>query len=195
VLAYDSQPLPLAAAVYEWLPKDTVYGQRRYVSTNENFWLDNLVVLMGADRTSIHKPQYCLVGQGFSIASEEIDSIRMARPIAYELPVKKLTFKGNVMNDGKRQDVSGVFVYWFVSDTALSSEHGERMWRMGYDLVRTGVVQRWAYVICMAFTNPGKANEDAAYERLKDFIRASVPEYQLTTGKPLPELSSAGSGK
>ncbi|HMJ91421.1 MAG TPA: exosortase/archaeosortase family protein [Candidatus Acidoferrum sp.] len=195
VLAYDSQPLPLSKLVYDWLPKDTVYGQRRYVSTNGPFWLDNMVVLMGADRTSIHKPQYCIVGQGFTIISEETDSIRMTAPTPYDLPVKRLTFKGNVMDDGKRREATGVFVYWFVSDSDLSSEHGERMWRMGYDLVRTGVVQRWAYVICMAFCEPGKANEDATYEKLKEFIRASVPEYQLTTGKPSPELSSMRTGK
>lgn len=192
VLGYDSRPLPLQQIVWDWLPKDTTYGQRRYFR-EDGFWLDNMVVLMGADRTSIHKPQFCLTGQGFRIVSEETDSIEVARPVPYQLPVKKLTLAGQVQQDGRRQDVGGVFVYWFVSEDNLSAEHGERMWRMSYDLVRTGVLERWAYVICMAFNRPGE--EDVTYERLKEFIRASVPEYQLTTGRPRPELPRAQAGK
>jgi len=192
VLTYDSQPLPLSQVVYDWLPKDTTYGQRRYFSP-DGFWVDNMVVLMGADRTSIHKPQYCLTGQGFNIWSETTDYIRMTRPTAYDLPVRKLKFKGMIMQDGNRREVGGVFAYWFVCDTEISAEHNERMLQMTYELMRTGVLQRWAYVICMAFCEPG--NEDATYERLKIFIRASVPEYQITVGKPLPELTSATGGK
>jgi hypothetical protein len=189
VLSYDSQPSPLARIVWDWLPKDTTFGQRRYTNRADGFTVDNMVVLMGADRTSIHKPQYCITGLGFTIWSETTDHIRMDKPSAYDLPVKKMKFKGSVVRDGKRYEVGGVFVYWFVCDTEVTSEHKARMWKMTYELMRTGVMQRWAYVICTSMCLPGQ--EEAAYERLKEFIRAAVPEYQLTVGKPLPELSSA----
>jgi len=117
----------------------------------------------------------------------------MDRPSVYDLPVRKMKFKGTVMLGDKRREVGGVFVYWFVCDTELSAEHNQRMMRTTYEMMRTGVMQRWAYVICMAFCEPGQ--EEAAYDRVKEFIRAAVPEYQLTVGPPLPELSKAGDAK
>jgi len=52
------------------------------------------------------------------------------------------------------------------------------MWWMARDLIRTGVLQRWAYVSYLAICEPGQ--EDATFERMKTFIAASVPEFQLT---------------
>ena len=63
VLDYDSEQgtvMPMTAAV---LPKDTVYGHRIY--GNSNRVIDCQVILMGSDRSSIHKPEGCLLGTGF----------------------------------------------------------------------------------------------------------------------------------
>jgi hypothetical protein len=43
--------------------------------------------------------------------------------------------------------------------------------------LRTGVLQRWAYLSYFAVCAPGQ--EDAAFERMKNLIVHSVPEYQL----------------
>jgi hypothetical protein len=194
VLSYRSLPLPLQRIAWDWLPKDTTFGQRRYIDTiDTNFFIDNMVVLMGADRTSIHKPQYCITGQGFSISPETTDHIRMTRPISYDLPVSKIKLRRAIVEDGRQREIGGVFVYWFVSDTEVTAEHNKRMTQMVSELIRTGVLQRWAYVACMAYCEVGQ--EDATYERMKEFIRASVPEYQLTSGKPLPELSHVRAAK
>ena len=48
------------------LPKDTSFAQRRYISP-DGFWINANIVLMGADRTSIHRPEACLPAQGFHI--------------------------------------------------------------------------------------------------------------------------------
>src|SRR5688572_22537054 len=55
VLNYTSEVVPLEKIVLDWLPKDTVYGQRTYKSP-DGAQVAMTVVLMGADRTSIHKP-------------------------------------------------------------------------------------------------------------------------------------------
>jgi hypothetical protein len=44
-------------------------------------------------------------------------------------------------------------------------------------LLTTGVLQRWAYISYFAVCEPGQ--EDAAFERVKKLIVASVPEFQL----------------
>jgi len=54
--------------VVDTLPRDTSFGQRRYRSPDGAVTQVN-VVLMGSDRTSMHKPQFCLEGAGWQIDS------------------------------------------------------------------------------------------------------------------------------
>ena len=115
VLDFTSKEIPVAKVVNDWLPKDTVYGQRVYEAP-DGYWLQSTVVLMGTDRTSIHKPEYCLTGQGFQVASIERDTVEIAQPHRYELPVVKMTLSREATSpDGQRIKQSALFVYWFVS--------------------------------------------------------------------------------
>jgi hypothetical protein len=145
-------------------------------------WIDLSVVLMGSDRTSLHKPQFCLEGMGLHIDDEASaqTSVRVERPEPYDLPVVKLVATGQITKDGGSQSYRGVYVYWFVADNSLSASVSGvgRMWSMASQFVRTGVLQRWAYVTCFAVCGPGQ--EDATFERMRAFIAASVPEFQLT---------------
>jgi hypothetical protein len=183
VLEYTSRPGPISTEVIDNLPKDTTYGRRFYRRADEG-WIDYQVVLMGSDRTSIHPPEACLPATGFKPQLSERDHIRISRPHAYDLPVTKIklsrTHKDEAGND---VTVAGVFVYWFVADGQLTADHGQRWWWMARDLLRSGVLQRWAYVICYSECPVG--SEDATYERLKDFIAASVPEFQIASGPPI----------
>ena len=144
---------------------------------------------MGSDRSSIHPPEACLPATGFKPELSEKDVIRIARPHPYDLPVTRIklsrTHKDETGND---VTVAGVFVYWFVADGELTADHGQRWWWMARDLATRGVLQRWAYVICYSECATGA--EDATYDRLKDFIAASVPDFQITAGPPLQERRS-----
>jgi hypothetical protein len=185
VLNYTSTNVPQHEVVTNVLPADTSYGQRIYLQPNTH-WLNQLtmnVVLMGTDRTSIHKPQFCLEGQGWRIdASQTAElTIPVAQPQPYELPVVKLVATREFTDgQGHALTLRGLYVYWFVADGALSGDKsgGERMWGMAKHLLQTGELQRWAYVSCFAICQPGQ--EEATYERVKQFIAASVPEFQLT---------------
>jgi hypothetical protein len=184
VLDYESEEIKQAEVVTNTLPADTSYGQRRYLNkADPNNWVLMNVVLMGTDRTSIHKPQYCLEGAGWKIdptASSET-RIQVERPQPYELPVIKLVAGRTVQNtNGQPVTLHGIYVYWFVADGALSGDMSgaQRMWWMAKHLLQSGVLQRWAYVSCFTVCLPGQ--EDATFERMKTFIAASVPEFQLT---------------
>lgn len=180
VLDYRSELLPVAAIVTNVLPRDTSYGQRRYFSADTNFSAQTTVVLMGTDRTSLHKPQFCLTGAGWTINTTEMDKIPMERPVAYDLPVIKLTVSGQFSAEGRPVQASGVYVYWYVADDEISASPSGmgRMWSIARELITTGVLQRWAYVTYFAVCAPGQ--EEVTYERLKHLIVASVPEFQLT---------------
>ena len=190
VLDYTSEELPQAAVVTNTLPADTSYGQRVY-RAKDGSWLLMNVVLMGSDRTSIHKPQYCLEGAGLSIdpAATAETTIHVDRPRPYELPVIKIVATGQFKDgNGKVGTYRGLYVYWFVADGALSGDKSgaQRMWWMARNLLRTGVLQRWAYISCFAKCLPGQ--EDATYEQMKKFLAASVPEFQLVPQPGVPAV-------
>jgi hypothetical protein len=177
VLDYQSEAVGIDDVTLATLPKDTSFGMRRYKSP-DGFMIDLRVVLMGRDRTSMHKPQICLVGAGWhlnDLASSET-KVRVAKPYDYDLPVVKLV---GTSLDAQNQAWSGIYVYWYVADDALSASTSgfQRMWLMAAKLLRTGVLQRWAYVSCLTTCPPGK--EEAAFERVKQFIAAAAPEFQL----------------
>jgi hypothetical protein len=185
-----SEALAETEVVVNTLPKDTSYGQRLYRSPDGFETLVN-VVLMGSDRTSIHQPQFCLTGQGWQIdrAVSAVTHVTVREPMTYDLPVMKLLATKQEVIDGRQVTVRGIYVYWFVAQDRLTARHWQRMWWMAEELLRTGVLERWAYVSCFAECEPGR--EDAAFERMKGFIAAAVPQFQLTTGNP----PAAGAGR
>jgi len=180
VLNLESKVQPIAKVVTDWLPKDTTYAQRVYQAP-DGFWTQANVVLMGADRTSIHDPKYCLAGQGFQTEKVEQLMIGIDRPHSYSLPVVKMTVRREVtLENGVKVPQSAIYVFWFVADQQLTSDHKERMWWMARDLITRGVLQRWAYVSCFTACPPGQ--EDATYARIREWIAAAVPEFQLSNG-------------
>lgn len=180
VLDYDSENKDVDEIVLKTLPDDTSFGERWYKAP-DGFLVQLRVVLMGTDRTSMHKPQFCLTGSGWNIDPEASAELRVpvARPFGYELPVVKLVATKEAMVNGEKTVARGVYIYWFVADDALSASVAgfHRNWLMAKTLLRTGVLQRWAYVSCFTVCAPGQ--EQAVFERMTKFISASVPDFQL----------------
>ena len=189
VLDYNSEIVPTDPNVLEGLPHDTSFMQRRYITPQTNLMLMN-VVLMGRDRTSIHKPQFCLTGNGWNIddAESSQDTVRIAEPHSYDLPVMKLLMTREANFTGQPMKWRGLYVYWFVADNELSARHETRMWQIASHWLRTGELQRWAYVSCFTICRPGE--EEAAYQNMKKFIAASVPTFQLATNPQIAENES-----
>jgi hypothetical protein len=175
VADYTSQEKSVDDTTRGTLPKDTSFGQRLYQAP-DGFRARINVVLMGSDRTSLHKPQFCVRGQGWRIDSSQKDVVRMTRPRAYDLPVTELRLSEE--KPGTYDGLHGVYVYWFVADGEYTREHWQRMWWMARDLMRTGVLQRWAYINYFAPCLPGQ--EQATFERIKKLIAATAPDFQLT---------------
>jgi hypothetical protein len=161
------------------LPADTSYAGRIYFRGGRPV-VESDVVLMGSDRTSIHNAEYCLSGQGMHIDQLTESSIHMDQPLSYDLPIIKIIATRSGTLNGKPVTQRCVYVYWYVTDDALSNDHTghQLMWSMTRQLIRTGVLQRWAYVRFFTFCEPGR--EDEAFDEIKRMIAASVPQFQLT---------------
>ncbi len=163
--------------VLDTLPKDTSYAQRLYTDTN-GFWVNANIILMGTDRTSIHKPEFCLPGQGWRIDDKATASISIQGPHPYRLQVARWTITNFIQNNnGQKQEVRGLYVFWFVAKDERTNNHWQRIWWLTRDLLTSGVLQRWAYVSYFAICEPGQ--EEATFDRMKMLIAASVPEFQL----------------
>jgi hypothetical protein len=179
VLDYTSEAVEVDKRTSEWLPQDTSFGQRVYRAP-DGFEVSVNVVLMGSDRTSLHKTEFCLEGQGWridrSVSCET--TIHMERPYPYELPVMKFIAARESKDQERSFTARGVYLVWFVADgDEYTPRHWQRVWWMARDLLRTGVLQRWAMISYFAVCAPGQ--EEAAFERLKKFIQASAPEFQM----------------
>ncbi|MGB7768465.1 MAG: exosortase-associated EpsI family protein [Verrucomicrobiia bacterium] len=178
VLDYTSERVPEDKIVVDTLPKDTSFTQRRYVAPDGKFLVNGNIVLMGMDRTSIHKPEFCLPGQGWHIDDKTAVGIPIQGPHPYQLRVAKWTITNFIQdNDGQKQAISGLYVFWFVAKNEETDTHWQRIWWLTRDLLTKGVLQRWAYVSYFAVCQPGQ--EDATFDRMKKLIAASVPEFQL----------------
>jgi hypothetical protein len=181
ILDFVSTNVPEDKTVLDTLPKDTSFAQRLYTAS-DGFWVNANIVLMGTDRTSIHRPEFCLPGQGFQINSKNIVNIPIDRTPHYELPVMKWVVDKSIQTaDGRKQDISGLYVFWFVADNEQSTGIVPMQLQMIRDQLLTGVSQRWAYISYFTVCLPGQ--EDAAFARVKNLIAASVPEFQLAPGK------------
>jgi hypothetical protein len=177
VLDFTSTNMPEPEVVLGYLPKDTSFAQRYYSATNGAWALAN-VILMGADRTSIHRPDYCIPGQGWQINERARAKLAIAGGSPYELPVGKWTIgKTFTAPDGSKQTASGLYVFWFVTENQATDDFPTMLKSMLFHLVRHGVLQRWAYVSYFTVCPPG--TEEATFARMKELISASVPEFQL----------------
>jgi len=183
---YQFKPEPQAQVVLDRLPKDTSFGQGFYTA-DDGFRAQVNVVLMGSDRSSIHKPEICLTSLGFVIDKNaaRVEPVHIEKPFAYDLPVMHLvaTLK-TVDKSGNPLTVRGVYVYWFVDADRYTARHEERMWWMARDILLTGVLDRWAYISYFSYGLPGQ--EDQLFERTKKLIALSAPEFQLVPGAKLP---------
>src|SRR5271170_6616769 len=101
-----------------WICCPRTPASRNGFTSPDGFWVNANVVLMGTDRTSIHKPEFCLPGQGWNIddAQSLKDLIHIAGPTAFDLPVMKLVATGEALVNGQRVSERGIYVYWFVAD-------------------------------------------------------------------------------
>jgi len=176
VLDFTSTNVPEPELVLDYLPQDTSYAERIYESA-DGFCVQATLVLMGADRTSIHNADYCLRGQGFNPDEKNVANILVGGAQPYQLPVSEWKVSGTFQRPGGGTvKATGVYVFWFVADGDETPDHFEMMKKLAMHLLKTGEMERWAYVSYFSSCAPGQ--EDAAFGRMKQLIAASVPDFQ-----------------
>lgn len=187
VLNYRSEKLGALPEELVALPKDTTYG-RRFYQAPDGFPILVNVVLMGTDRTSIHRPEFCLTGQGWRIDKEKSELATLDLGSGRQLAFNKMLLDKDAAwqnADGTVSSAKGLYFFWFTADQVETPSQWQRMWWMAGDLLKSGTLQRWAYIACFTKCAPGQEAEAA--QRLQEFMRAAVPQFQVSAmgGKDL----------
>ncbi len=177
VRGYRARVEPITRLELDYLPPDTTYARRWYESDDGKFHSAASVVLMGTDRTSIHRPEYCLTGQGWNIVRQRTTSIPIDRPEPHGLPVRRFDMQFQGILNGQPVIRSGVYVFWFVADGQQTASHVDRQLWLIRDLLLHQTLQRWAYV--SFFSDCAIGEEDATFDRISKLVAATVPEFQL----------------
>jgi hypothetical protein len=173
---YRYEARPFSDGELNSLPRDTVFGRARYHPVNGDPFIQLSVVLMGTDRTSIHRPEYCLTGAGWKVLKQTDTPVVESGPGPRR--VQRFDCRIRTESEGRPVELSGVYVFWFISKDKQTSSHWERQWWMVRDLVTRGVLQRWAYVSFFAPCAPG--DEEEAYQRVTKLIKATAPYFELS---------------
>lgn len=169
------------------LPKDTVFAKKLYTD-NFGETINCQIVLAGAEKSSIHRPELCLPGQGWTLKYGEV--IPVTLDDGRTLQVMKLFIGRPVtLANGDVKELTSLFLYWFVGKDMSTPRHVVRLAKTYFDMLLHNTNHRWAYVIVSApilkgFAPHGK-NQEETLEELKAFIAELAPEIM----KPAVKLS------
>lgn len=152
------------------LPEDTVLLKKQYVHpSGEQIFVS--IVVTGMQRASIHRPQWCMPGQGHTIEASRIIEIPLNNKdtlLVMLLDLKKL----DTSTSGVLQIKTSTFAYWFVGKGRETPYHLQRLFWMAYDNIFRGVSQRWAYI---AVATDRREGSDDNIKRIGDFIAELYP--------------------
>ena len=171
------EPAPIERAI---LPPDTGFSRKLYVNLEkpgESVLLS--IVLSGRDRTSIHRPELCLVGQGWTIdrASRHRFSYPGVAAAAFDATV--LSVHREVADGGGRRSVPEVVVYWFVGDDRVVATQLGRMLFDAWNRLTRGRAPRWAYVFLQTGAEPGV---ETGVARIQGILDLALPAFEPPEG-------------
>jgi hypothetical protein len=163
------------------LPADTEFARKLYrdfPGHGDEIYCS--IILTGAMQQSIHRPEVCLVAQGWNITNQEYIPIQLQS--GHKLVVCNLTIRRLFQAHGQSITVTAYNMYWFVGEKITTPSHLERTLLTSWDRIVHNRAHRWAYVTVQArITNNLRPNGlDASQTRtmMLDFIRAVVPSFQ-----------------
>lgn len=184
-LDWMGQAAEITPVEREVLPADTGFSRKTYVSLldrRQQVFLS--IVLSGRDRTSIHRPEICLVGQGWTITGRITHAFRRPDDAQARVPATVLRIEREfTTNRGEKVKVPALFAYWFVGADKIVASSTERVVYTSLDRLRHLQAHRWAYVVAQTLAPDG---EEAAFARIQSVLDGTLPAFQ--------EVLPAGSG-
>jgi hypothetical protein len=167
---------------FDLLPKDTEFA-RRYYDDSKGHQILCTIVLSGAEQRSIHRPEGCLTGQGWTIVGQ--DTIPMPLASGRTMMARRLTLERQVPGANNAPlTLRAFYIYWFVGEKVTTSSEIYRVLLSNWDRVVHNRAHRWAYVSVFSLITEGlqpNGLDSATTEgMLKDFAKKIVPTFQIS---------------
>lgn len=162
----------LAFAERQLLPQDTLLVRKRYRRAGGPP-ISVAIVFSGGSRSSIHRPEICTVGQGFSTTRSTL----MAVPVTGRAPLQVTSIELERKTAHGGPGASLLMAYWFEGGQGRETpSHTRRILWMAADRMLQGNPVRWAYV---SVQMPGSSPSSLTRQRLTEFIGKLQPELRV----------------
>jgi len=152
------------------LPRDVEIDRRLYHGPG-GLQRHMIILITGASREGIHRPDWCLVAQNVPIGNLFFVSVSPAVGEPFDVGVYPILARGAPPESRPVQ----YFVYWFEGGGVRTPYHWSRILRAGWDRLWSGQAQRWAYFSIQMTVPPG-LQEPAPHirEAVKWFVEREV---------------------
>ena len=172
-------PAPVTEVEQQVLPSDTGFSRENYKASRDDQHVFVSIVLSGRDRTSIHRPELCLVGQGWTIMGRGEHRFDYPAQSDADFPATVLRLRREVATPaaaGKpRKAAAELVAYWFVGGDTVVATHWQRLARDAWNRVVHARADRWAYVLVQTDASDGEA---AALARMQAVLNETLPVFQ-----------------
>jgi hypothetical protein len=169
----------VSAAEREILPPDTGFSRKSYAFVADrkcDVFLS--IVLSGRDRTSIHRPELCLVGQGWTIAGHAQQTFRFsANGVGGggNFRATVLRVRREISSGTGKIVIPQLVAYWFVDGDTIVPSGWQRFVHDSWNRVRHARADRWAYVLMQTDARDG---ETAALARMQTVLDGTLATFQ-----------------
>jgi hypothetical protein len=171
----------VAAIEREILPPDTGYSRKDYVAVaNPAQRVFLSVVLSGRDRTSIHRPELCLVGQGWTIGTVTRHEFAGPGKPGRTFPATVLQVRREVRTPRGPVVVPQLVAYWFIGGDTIVASQWQRLAVDAWNRVTKARADRWAYVLMQTDVRDGEA---AALGRMQAVLDQTLPVLSVERGQ------------
>jgi len=172
---------PISEGELGILPADTEFVRKQYDDIRDHESVLCTLLLSGAEQRSIHRPEVCLPGQGWTIVGQ--DNVPIPLASGHNLVVRNLTIQRDVVSqNGQHHTIRAFYMYWFVGQNLTTPSQYMRVLLNSWDRVLYNHAHRWAYIMVMSpvsgsFRSTG-LNDEQTKTMMTDFIRQAVPSFQ-----------------
>ncbi len=121
------------------LPADTEVRKRQYRDGRQSYGVSSVV--SGYSRAGIHRPEVCLVAQGYRIVARSIEPVTAPSGKTFDVArLRAVNGSGRAVH----------YVYWFRSGPYETASHTTRIFRMGWDGIVRNTRRAWVYFAIVA---------------------------------------------
>lgn len=183
------QPLEKDAAEKKLLPEDTQMLKMQYRSPGlpeDRDVAQVTLVLAGAERRSIHRPEVCLDGQGWRLLNSTIVPVEITP--GRTLQVCDLLVEREIrLPAGGTRMLRAHYVYWFIGTDVTTPSDAALVWLSIWDNITRNVNHRWAYASVTTWVtdnlDPAESGQrprdvEASRKLAAEIVRGLVPRFQ-----------------